>query len=387
MCGIGGFSLAPRSKINARKLSKALMCQLEQRGNQASGYAWSIGRRMGMYKKDVAGSKLRLNKMPKDAQNVILHTRLATHGSVLVSENNHPVLSPNQDIMLVHNGVIWNHKMVKKEIGGYLPEVDTAVIPALLEREGKEGLAKIDGDAAIAWLDDRNAGKLHVARIEQSPLIICQVEDGSFIFASTETILDDALKTLGIKPEWKYIMPERKSVTVIGGTIVEWETLPELLPEYEEFIPAYQTNTYRSMALGKQTYEYDTHFTSDEEYSRYTEDYVLGWNLVNGVWEWYDGEKVTHIDYSDDYSEEEETEYVDYDMFERDDWIKTFAEFKEKYYDEEYGWYYRTNTDIFVGNEDKVWEEYEVWRYEQHAKNKEWDIMEAYENWNEKYEQ
>jgi len=39
MCGIGGFSLVEGSRVNARKLSHALLSGLEKRGNQASGYA------------------------------------------------------------------------------------------------------------------------------------------------------------------------------------------------------------------------------------------------------------------------------------------------------------------------------------------------------------
>ncbi len=363
MCGIAGFSLPATSKINARKLSKALLCNLDVRGNQASGYAWAIGRQFGMHKQDVPGANLSMRKMPRRVQSAILHTRLATHGSVKINANNHPVLSPNKQVALVHNGVIWNHSIIRPEIGQKLPEVDTAVIPALLEKEGIMSLNKIDGDAAIAWLDDNNAGLLNVARIEHSPLTICQTKNGEFIFASTKEILVRALDKLKMEIEWMLDVDERTLITISNGVITEWDKIPELNPAYEE-LRSWNTSYYRGLTAGGYKdrygdlwYDYDT-----EKASQYGE-----YKLVDGEWKYVEGNRIVDID------EDEDDEY-DPDMWYGVDpatsTIETFDDFKKHFTVQ---WnnnimdylYWSKNGNSYVGNEDDLWDLFEQWRYEQ----------------------
>ena len=102
MCGIAAFQLAPGSKINARALAHALLSQIEWRGTDASGFAYATrDGRTGIYKDHVIGSQLKLKGMPKDADTVILHTRMATHGTHMDNDNNHPVSGPEDRIRLV----------------------------------------------------------------------------------------------------------------------------------------------------------------------------------------------------------------------------------------------------------------------------------------------
>ena len=250
MCGIGGFSLAQGSKINPRKLSNALLTGLESRGSQASGFAWQAKKRSGFYKQDIAGSRLPLREMPRYTTTAILHTRLATHGSIKNNENNHPVMSPDQNIALVHNGVIYNHSRVREELPFQLPEVDTSVIPAILQKYGFERFDMLDGDASVAWLDQRKAGILRVGRFSHSPLVIAQVTDGSFVFASTEAILVKALTQLRLKYDFIHQVAESALYTVVAGIITAEETLPTTSPEYEQKVSASSYNKYRSATSG-----------------------------------------------------------------------------------------------------------------------------------------
>lgn len=250
MCGIGGFSLAQGSKINPRKLSNALLTGLETRGSQASGFAWQADRRTGYYKQDIAGSRLSLRSMPRATTTAILHTRLATHGSTKNNANNHPVMSPDQNIALVHNGVIYNHKRVRQELPFQLPEVDTSVIPAILQKYGFERFDMLDGDASVAWLDQRKAGMLHVGRFSHSPLVIAQLTDGSFVFASTEAILTKALKQLRLEDDFRYTVPEGQLYTVVSGIITATDKLPITSPQYEEKLSTYNYGKYRSATSG-----------------------------------------------------------------------------------------------------------------------------------------
>jgi glucosamine 6-phosphate synthetase-like amidotransferase/phosphosugar isomerase protein len=251
MCGIGGFSLSEKSSINARKLSNIMLSELDVRGNQASGFGYQTATKQGLYKKDVAGSALSLKSMPKDAKNVILHTRFATHGTIIDMENNHPVQSPDETIDLVHNGVIFNHDVVRKELSYKLPEVDTSVIPAILQKfdSNTDKFNMLDGDASVAWLDKKKIGVMQVARIAHSPLFIAQVKDGSFLFASTAKILQSTIDKMHLKIDFFQEVQERKLYSIKAGRIITVSDLPEMDPKYED--KSFKNyGSYRNMTSG-----------------------------------------------------------------------------------------------------------------------------------------
>jgi asparagine synthetase B (glutamine-hydrolysing) len=249
MCGIGGFSLSEKSNLNSRRIANVMLTSLERRGNQASGAAWHSRNSVGYLKRPIAGSRLSLKAMPRKTDAVILHTRLATHGSINDARNNHPVMSPSGNTQVVHNGVIYNHDLIRPELPKSLPPVDSSVIPALIESGSLEALSKLDGDAAIAWLSNDDYGTLKVARISHSPMVIAQVKDGSFFFASTPDILAEVLKRLGLKSTFELVMPERLGYAIRKGNIVETLAIPDLDPEYEDRY-VYNKSGFRSATSG-----------------------------------------------------------------------------------------------------------------------------------------
>ena len=235
MCGIAAFSLAPGSKINARALAHALLSQIEWRGTDASGFAYATrDGRTGVYKDHVIGSQLKLKGMPRDADTVILHTRMATHGTHMDNDNNHPVSGPEDRIRLVHNGVLYNHDDVRQLLtrGNELPAVDTSVLPAVLEEFGIEGSGIISGYAAAAWLDTQTSNTLHIARFDGSPVNVARLLDGSFVMASTDDLLAKALKSIDLQwigsyPNIFESMKDGQYITVLDADVskqanVEW---------------------------------------------------------------------------------------------------------------------------------------------------------------------
>jgi glucosamine 6-phosphate synthetase-like amidotransferase/phosphosugar isomerase protein len=248
MCGIAGFSLSKNSNINVQDLAASLLCSIETRGGMAAGYAFTEGGTMGAYKAPITGSQLELAGLPKASSNVILHTRLATHGSIDDNNNNHPVWSPDNSIALVHNGVIYNHKSVRTQFTETLPEVDTSVIPALIEQQGIQGLSALSGDAAIAWFDRNDTSTLNVARYQHSPLVVAQVEDGSFIFCSTEKLLWDTLIEMDLTPTWMETAKELDYYTVREGVITSKTSLPKPAPAYTS--SSYDYDYYRHQTAG-----------------------------------------------------------------------------------------------------------------------------------------
>lgn len=270
MCGIAGFSLSQSSKINARQLSNALLTAIEDRGYMASGYGFHYNGIHGYHSAATPGSSLPLKYMPRKSQTVILHTRLATHGSVDDNRNNHPVTSPDLNIALVHNGVIYNHQQVRTKITGNLPPVDTSVIPALLEQHGLQAIDQLDGDAAIAWLDKRDPDMLHLARYQHSPLTMAQLEDGSFVFASTEPLLWRALIQLDLTPTWMQTANELEYFTIKYGVVLSKEMLPA--PKYSG--SAYNYNYYRHQTSGAKGIA--------QPYSDYIPEYIDGYGWTDG---------------------------------------------------------------------------------------------------------
>jgi hypothetical protein len=256
MCGIGGFSLSTKSTINPKSLSNALLSEMDIRGNQASGFAYRSDTKSGLYKKAVSGASLSLRTMPKKATDVLLHTRFATHGSIQNPVNNHPIQSPDETISLVHNGVIYNHDLIRTEIDtlDMLPEVDTSVIPAILQRYNRnfDKLNMLDGDASIAWLDSKDEKTLWVARISHSPLVIGQMADGSFIFASTESIMLNALEKINLLDQLNYCesMPERTILGIRNGRMDIVQAIPELDPAYQDSSWYGSYGNFRNMTSG-----------------------------------------------------------------------------------------------------------------------------------------
>jgi len=256
MCGIGGFSLSTNSTINPRSLSNSILSELDARGNQASGYAFRSPNSTGTYKKAVSGASLSMKAMSRKSTDVLLHTRYATHGSISVPANNHPVMSPDNTIALVHNGVIYNHELIRTEIDpeNLLPEVDTSVVPAILQSYDRnfDKLNMIDGDASVAWLDQNDTNTMWVARISHSPLFIAQLKDGSFLFASTEDILMRALVKSGLDAELVYCepVPERTLIGIRNGRMDIVQAIPALDPAYEDSAWYGSYGNFRNMTSG-----------------------------------------------------------------------------------------------------------------------------------------
>ncbi len=122
------------------------------------------------------------------------HTRWATHGEPN-DENAHPHYSQNEDIALIHNGIIENYAVIKKALinRGYIfhSNTDTEVLVHLIEDIKKNehvdlaeairiALNQVVGTYAIVVISKNNPGKLICAR-KGSPLVIGIGKDEYFI--------------------------------------------------------------------------------------------------------------------------------------------------------------------------------------------------------------
>lgn len=209
-----------------------------------------------MHRDHVVGSQLSMKGMPRKADSVILHTRAATQGTHWDNKNNHPQVSPEGNIRLVHNGHISNDFELRKTLtgGADLPEVDTSVAPAVLEEWGTEGTGLIAGWAAFAWLDDRTGNALHLARLDYSPIAMARLLDGSIVFASTEQILARALIKCGLRwignyPDTFIEFSDGDYVTITDGNVSMHEKL-DWYDDYREHGNAYTYSGWGKAGTG-----------------------------------------------------------------------------------------------------------------------------------------
>jgi glutamine---fructose-6-phosphate transaminase (isomerizing) len=207
MCGIVGYI----GKGDSKEILLKGLEKLEYRGYDSAGIAVMNDSGVQVFKEKGRIADLRsIVKEEVLAPIGIGHTRWATHG-VPSCENAHPHQSTSERFTLVHNGVIENYDLLKRE---YLKDVtfesetDTEVIVQLIELFVSEGQEVIDafrktltilkGSYAIALLDSQNQETIYVAK-NKSPLLV-GLGDGFNVVAS------DAMAMLQVTNQYVELM-------------------------------------------------------------------------------------------------------------------------------------------------------------------------------------
>lgn len=201
MCGIVGY-------IGSREAFPIVLKglkRLEYRGYDSSGIAVNNGSELNIYKKQ--GKVVELEKFSKDKDTTgavgIGHTRWATHGKPN-DVNAHPHASGNEKFALVHNGIIENYAVLKKELVSrgheFKSETDTEVLMHLIEDiidkqkcdlfEGtRQALNEVIGAYAIVVISEDNPKEIIAAK-KSSPLVIGLGEDEYFLGSDATPIIE-----------------------------------------------------------------------------------------------------------------------------------------------------------------------------------------------------
>ena len=204
MCGIAGYSLSAASEVDRTLAAQALLAGIAERGADAVGYAYRRGTSPIAIHKQRSGASELLEQvlLPGSATETLIHVRDYTKGHPRIEANNHPIR--HGAVVGVHNGIIFNDDELMEEHGFERAEpemtVDSEAIFALAEAHeaAPRALEQLRGSMATAWLDERRAGTVFLARGVGRPLWVGTGRD-EMLFASTKAALEVAERFLGLK--------------------------------------------------------------------------------------------------------------------------------------------------------------------------------------------
>ncbi len=201
MCGIIGV-VQKRGDV-APFIHQALK-RLEYRGYDSVGVTTISDQKLFMKKDkgkvEEVHRRLNLDDMPGSIG--IGHTRWATHGipSML---NAHPHFDCNDEIAVVHNGVIDNFLELRTELNEkghkFKSETDTEIIPHMLEDFMKDGMnlvnavkettKRIKGTYAIVVMSTKENENKIVCTRDGNPLVIGKKKDATYVSSDIPAFL------------------------------------------------------------------------------------------------------------------------------------------------------------------------------------------------------
>lgn len=208
MCGIVGYI---GDKDAAPILLKGLK-RLEYRGYDSAGMAIHDGTRINLVK--CKGKVSNLESLLKEHSTPgsigIGHTRWATHGQPN-DENAHPHATDNNDLVIIHNGIIENFDTLKKGLihrgHRFSSETDTEVLIHLVDdiRRNEAGISlfeavrkalnEVIGAYAIVIMSRENPDQFIAAK-KGSPLVIGIGLNNEYFIASDATPIIEHTKNV-----------------------------------------------------------------------------------------------------------------------------------------------------------------------------------------------
>jgi glucosamine 6-phosphate synthetase-like amidotransferase/phosphosugar isomerase protein len=195
VCGIAGYSLRGDSTVEPTLATQTLLAAISERGSDAVGYAYRGPDLSVSVRKQRGGASALLDRLavPGDARQALVHVRDYTKGHPSLTANNHPIR--HGSVVGVHNGIIANDEEIMAAHGFGRAEpgmtVDSEAIFALVDESpgSASALEELHGSMAAAWLDERDAEVVVLARGIGRPLWVGEGKRELF-FASTRRALE-----------------------------------------------------------------------------------------------------------------------------------------------------------------------------------------------------
>ena len=262
-----------------KKLTQALTNAAEERGTDAAGISYIKNGHVTIYKRPKPAHKIKFN-IPENTVAVMRHTRLATQGDKENNCNNHPFYGKaDKYFAFAYNGVLYNdtalhksHNLPKTNI-----ETDSYVAVQLIEKYGSldfdslRNMAEdVMGNFVFTILDENNT--LYFVK-GNNPLYLIYFERfGLYVYASTKSIMDNALKAIGMQYEKPII------IKICEGDIVSISADGEI--DSSRFNP--YDYSFFSTGTKRTRYSFDWYnWEDDSDYCRYTDEEELILDMCN----------------------------------------------------------------------------------------------------------
>ena len=220
MCGIVGYigqnnALIP--VINGLK-------NLEYRGYDSAGVAFESKKSIKSFRQvgRVEALQTELGDLDSYTPSIAIgHTRWATHGAP-TRLNAHPQCNNDNNIYVVHNGIIENHQairqMLKQESYYFASNTDTEVIPNLIDHYYKKtknldtaftlAIQRLEGAYAIVMISNLSTKKIYAAKLS-SPLAIGISPAGMMVGSDASAMNDVATKIVYLEDNELAIIREK----------------------------------------------------------------------------------------------------------------------------------------------------------------------------------
>lgn len=232
MCGIVGY-------VGSRQAFPVLLSglkRLEYRGYDSSGVAFPDPDGLQIFKKKGKVAELEHSLVGHGLpyQTGIGHTRWATHGEPS-DRNAHPHQSASGRFAIVHNGIIENFHVLKKDLQskGYVFKSDTDTEVLLnfiedillennfsIEEAMRVALRRVVGAYVIVLIDSTEPGTLYAAR-KGSPLVIGIGKNEHFLASDAAPIIEYTREVVYINDyEMAIVRADQLILKNLGNEIV-----------------------------------------------------------------------------------------------------------------------------------------------------------------------
>jgi glucosamine 6-phosphate synthetase-like amidotransferase/phosphosugar isomerase protein len=228
MCGIAGYSLNTRSRVDRTLAAQALLAGIAERGADAVGYGYRAAAEpftTVVKQRTPASHLLDRISVPQPTTQLLVHVRDYTKGHPSIPANNHPVR--HGPVVGIHNGVIVNDDELLAEHDCARAEpsmtVDSEAIFALAahSRNQPRAFEALHGSMATAWFDERRPDVLFLARGMGRPLWVGAGPRETF-FASTRHALEVAERFVGVRL-WKQELADGTFLALRDGRVCRTE--------------------------------------------------------------------------------------------------------------------------------------------------------------------
>jgi len=233
MCGIVCYV----GHKQAKPLLLEGLKQLEYRGYDSAGLAIQDGTNIHFHRAvgKIAELERKLNGIKTEGSIGIAHTRWATHGEP-TEENAHPQRDQNEDVFVIHNGIIENFYFLKKKLEKngvtFRSETDTETLAHLialnfngsLNEAVRKTMSQVEGTFGLAVIHRHAPGEIVVAR-RGSPIIIGVSDEGHFAASDVSAMVRHTNKVVHLQDnELATLTVDDFSISTAQAKLIERRT-------------------------------------------------------------------------------------------------------------------------------------------------------------------